>query len=271
MVAALKARSVPAQLIIKRGGGHPWATIHEEVEGESRLHRTFERLMGPFLDRDTGRRARIWLYGGTVAIIAVAMLLVVAQLVVLKMLPFDNKSEFQVIVDMPEGTSIEQTARALDAMAESIERVPEVTDYQVYAGTASPINFNGLVRHYFLRTGPLVADLQVNLLPKHHRDQASHPFAKELRELLLPVVEGTGANVKVTEVPPGPPVQAPLVAEISLWFRKRRGIAVAIVASGSPVSPSFVTALLHEALRQSVRFDFAAGIESCAEPVQEIA
>ncbi len=188
--------------------------IHKESGEESKLHRTFERLMRPFLDRETGRRARGWLYGGTVAIIGVAMLLVVAQLVVLKMLPFDNKSEFQVVVDMPEGTSVEQTARVLDAMAESIERVPEVTDYQVYAGTASPINFNGLVRQYYLRNDSNAGDIQVNLVDKHHRKRSSHEIARSVRGELAEIGREFGASVKIAEVPPGPPVMSPIVAEI---------------------------------------------------------
>jgi len=191
------------------------APIHKESGGdESRLHRTFDRLMRPFLDRDTGKRARAWLYGGTVAIIGVAMLLVVFQFVVLKMLPFDNKSEFQVIVDMPEGTSVEQTARVLDAMAGSIERVPEVTDYQVYAGTASPINFNGLVRQYYLRSDANTGDIQVNLVDKHHRKRSSHEIARSVRDELAAIGEEFGASVKIAEVPPGPPVMSPIVAEI---------------------------------------------------------
>jgi multidrug efflux pump subunit AcrB len=191
------------------------APIHTESAGEkSKLHRTFDRLMHPFLDRETGKRARGWLYGGTVAIIGIAMLLVVAQLVVLKMLPFDNKSEFQVVVDMPEGTSIEQTARVLDAMAESIERVPEVTDYQVYAGTASPINFNGLVRQYYLRSDSNAGDIQVNLVDKHHRKRSSHEIARSVRDELAAIGREFGASVKIAEVPPGPPVMSPIVAEI---------------------------------------------------------
>jgi multidrug efflux pump subunit AcrB len=183
------------------------APIHKESgEGESKLHRTFERLMHPFLDRETGRRARAWLYGGTAAIIGVA--------VVLKMLPFDNKSEFQVVLDMPEGTSVEQTARVLDAMAESIERVPEVTDYQVYAGTASPINFNGLVRQYYLRSDSNTGDIQVNLVDKHERKRSSHEIARSVRDELTAIGREFGASVKIAEVPPGPPVMSPIVAEI---------------------------------------------------------
>jgi multidrug efflux pump subunit AcrB len=182
------------------------APIHKEPdEAESKLHQAFQRLMHPFLDRESGKRARAWLYGGTAAIIGVAMLLVVAQLVVLKMLPFDNKSEFQVV---------EQTARVLDAMAESIERVPEVTDYQVYAGTASPINFNGLVRQYYLRSDSNTGDIQVNLVDKDDRKRSSHEIARSVRDELAAIGRDFGASVKIAEVPPGPPVMSPIVAEI---------------------------------------------------------
>ena len=157
---------------------------------------------------------RTRLYVGLTAVIAVAMLLVVVQLVVLKMLPFDNKSEFQVVVDMPEGTAVEETARVLDLLGRELEAVPEVTDYQVYAGTAAPINFNGLVRQYYLRTGGNVGDIQVNLVDKHDRDRSSHEIARTVRELLAPIGDRNNASVKVVEVPPGPPVISPIVAEI---------------------------------------------------------
>jgi multidrug efflux pump subunit AcrB len=136
------------------------------------------------------------------------------QWVVMKMLPFDNKSEFQVVVDMPEGTALEETARVLDELAATIDQLPEVTDYQVYAGTSAPINFNGLVRQYYLRSGPELGDIQVNLVDKHHRDRKSHEIAVAVRPALAEIGRKYGASVKVVEVPPGPPVQAPLVAEI---------------------------------------------------------
>jgi multidrug efflux pump subunit AcrB len=139
---------------------------------------------------------------------------VVVQWVVMKMLPFDNKSEFQVVVDMPEGTAVEDTARVLDELAAEISRRPEVTDYQVYAGTSAPINFNGLVRQYYLRSGHDVGDIQVNLVDKHHRDKQSHEIALEMRPALAAIGRRHQASVKVVEVPPGPPVQAPLVAEV---------------------------------------------------------
>jgi len=140
--------------------------------------------------------------------------LVAFEVVTVKMLPYDNKSELQVVIDMPEGSTLEATAAVARELAAALRQVPEVTDMQVYVGTSAPFNFNGLVRHYFLRSGPLVADIQVNLLPKHERSRASHDIAKAVRELLAPVAARTPANVKVTEVPPGPPVLSTLVAEI---------------------------------------------------------
>jgi multidrug efflux pump subunit AcrB len=191
------------------------APVHKDADdSESWPHRLFERVMRPFLGGEQGKKARTLLYGGLGVVIVLAMLLVVAQLVVLKMLPFDNKSEFQVIVDMPEGTPVEETARLLDELANTIETVPEVTDYQVYAGTAAPINFNGLVRQYYLRTGGNVGDIQVNLTDKHDRDRSSHEIAGEVRRMLAPIAQANNASVKVVEVPPGPPVISPIVAEI---------------------------------------------------------
>jgi multidrug efflux pump subunit AcrB len=131
-----------------------------------------------------------------------------------KMLPFDNKSEFQIIVDMDEGTTLEQTTRVARELAAAVRSEPEVTDYQVYAGTASPFNFNGLVRHYYLRRGPNVADIQINLLPKSERAAQSHAIAKRIRPKVAAIAAKYGARVKVAEVPPGPPVLQTLVAEI---------------------------------------------------------
>ncbi len=182
---------------------------------EGKLHRWFERLMNPFLTGDGARKRRHRLYWGTVGAIGVAVLLAVVQLVVLKMLPFDNKSEFQVVVNMPEGTPVEGTARVLTALALVIRQVPEVTDYQAYAGTAAPINFNGLVRQYYLRGEGNQGDLQVNLVDKSARSRKSHDIARAVRPALAAEGRRLGAtSVQVVEVPPGPPVQAPLVAEI---------------------------------------------------------
>jgi multidrug efflux pump subunit AcrB len=191
------------------------APLHSaEVAEDSKLHRLFSRLMTPFIGGDRGKRARTLLYGGLTAVIGVALLLVVLQLVVLKMLPFDNKSELQLIVDMPEGTTVETTARVLDELGSVVETLPEVTDYQAYAGTSAPINFNGLVRQYYLREGSNVGDLQINLVDKHERDRASHDIARDLRERIAGIGADLGASTKVVEVPPGPPVLAPIVAEL---------------------------------------------------------
>lgn len=186
----------------------------EDQAQSSRLYRFFSRFMGPFLRGKKGRGPRWLLLFGILALIGVSVALPVFKLVVLKMLPFDNKSEFQVVVDMPEGSTLEQTARVLSELGGYLATVPEVTDYQVYAGTAAPINFNGLVRQYYLRSGANVGDIQVNLTPKHERDRQSHEIALAVREPLAEIGQRLNANVKVVEVPPGPPVQAPLVAEI---------------------------------------------------------
>jgi len=189
------------------------AHAHGETE-DTRLSRWFERVMSPFLRGPGARRQRHRLYLGTLVAILLAVSLVIPKWVVMKMLPFDNKSEFQVVVDMPEGTALEETGRVLDALAAELATTPEVTDYQVYAGTSAPINFNGLVRQYYLRSGPELGDIQVNLVDKHHRDRKSHEIALDVRPRLQQIARDSGAAVKVVEVPPGPPVQAPLVAEI---------------------------------------------------------
>jgi multidrug efflux pump subunit AcrB len=186
-----------------------------EAKTEGKLQRWFERLMAPFLLGDHARRNRHRLYFGTAGAIVIAVLLAVAQLVVLKMLPFDNKSEFQVLVNMPEGTPVEGTARVLAGLASIVRQVPEVTNYQAYAGTSAPINFNGLVRQYYLRGDSNQGDLQVNLVDKSDRHRKSHDIARDVRAALLAEGKRLGAaSVQVVEVPPGPPVQAPVVAEI---------------------------------------------------------
>ena len=181
---------------------------------DSRMTRLFERTVRPFLAGPGGRARRHKLYWGILAAIALAIGLAVVKLVVMKMLPFDNKSEFQVIVNMPEGTPVETTGKVLDELARVIESVPEVTNYQAYAGTAAPINFNGLVRQYYLRQAPEFGDIQVNLLDKHERSRKSHDIALGVRAELAAIGKRHGASVQVVEVPPGPPVQAPIVAEV---------------------------------------------------------
>ena len=187
---------------------------HEEASEEDKLYGVFKRYLGPFLNAEAGRPKRRRLAGIVLLLILLSIGLVGIKLVVLKMLPFDNKSEFQVVVDMPEGTSLEQTSRVLGELGRYLATVPEVTDYQAYAGGASPINFNGLVRQYYLRSGANVGDIQVNLLPKHERDRESHAVALAVRAPLQAIGRQYNANIKIVEVPPGPPVQSPLVAEI---------------------------------------------------------
>jgi multidrug efflux pump subunit AcrB len=180
----------------------------------ARIAPLFERAFAPLLDAQRGGRNRKLLGLGVALAILVSISLPASGLVLLKMLPFDNKSEFQVVVDMPAGTPVERTAAVLHELGAHLATVPEVTDYQAYAGTASPINFNGLVRQYYLRAGGEVGDLQVNLVPKGEREAKSHALAMRERPALQAIGARHGANVKVVEVPPGPPVLSPIVAEV---------------------------------------------------------
>ncbi len=148
------------------------------------------------------------------ALLLVSVALVPLGLVRVKMLPFDNKSELQVVINMPDGTPLEQTARVAQALGEELARQPEVLNYQTYTGTSGPYNFNGLVRHYYMRRLPNQADIQVNLLPAKERSVQSHAIAKRLRPLLDAVGSAYGARIQVSEVPPGPPVIQTLVAEV---------------------------------------------------------
>ncbi len=186
--------------------------------GPGRLDRAlasgFSRLLEPFVDPARGSRRRVLLGAGIVAAIVLSVSLAAVQWVVLKMLPFDNKSEFQVVVDLPAGAPVEATAAALADLAAHVATLDEVTDVQAYAGTASPINFNGLVRQYDLRTNPEQGDLQVNLVDRGDRARQSHEIALAVRPALEAIGRQHGAKVKVVEVPPGPPVLSPIVAEI---------------------------------------------------------
>ena len=200
-----------ARLWMKALPEHPDNKPHGLAE---RIAPFFQRLFRPLLDETRGGRARGILGLGIAALIAVSLALPATGLVLLKMLPNDNKSEFQVIVDMPAGTPVEQTAAVLQVLGRHLATVPEVTDYQAYAGTAAPINFNGLVRQYDGRASSELGDLQVNLVDKHQRSAKSHAIATRVRPALQRIGAQFGANVKVVEVPPGPPVQAPIVAEV---------------------------------------------------------
>jgi len=185
-----------------------------EHERSPALMRLFERFVRPFLSGGEARARRHRLYWGILGAIVVAVGLVVARVVVLKMLPLDNKSEFQVVVNLPKGTTVETTARVLDDVSHVIEKVPEVSDYEIYAGTSAPINFNGLVRQYYLRQSPELGDMQVNLVDKRHRSRKSHEIALAVRPALTAIGRRYSASIQVVEVPPGPPVRAPIVAEV---------------------------------------------------------
>ncbi|UUA74318.1 efflux RND transporter permease subunit [Cellvibrio sp. QJXJ] len=190
------------------------ASANEHESHGNKFLPFFTRIMSPLLKREAGKKARLWLLGGILALIAASIGLVVVQAVMLKMLPFDNKSEFQIVVDMPEGTPLENTQKVLQALADKLETIPEVTDYQLYAGTSAPINFNGLVRQNYLRRAPHMGEIQVNLVDKHLRHRKSHEIALAARELIADIGKTMNANIKVVEVPPGPPVLSPLVAEV---------------------------------------------------------
>jgi multidrug efflux pump subunit AcrB len=175
------------------------------------LTRLYYLAMGPLLDLPRIR----WYFLGAIAVLLLAAIaLVPFGAVEVKMLPFDNKSEFQVVIKMPEGTTLESTAQVAQALAKAAAAEPEVADYQVYVGVAAPFNFNGLVRHSYLRQGANVADIQINLVDKGHRSAQSHEIAKRMRQRLSPLAKKFGATMSVSEVPPGPPVLQTLVAEI---------------------------------------------------------
>jgi multidrug efflux pump subunit AcrB len=197
----------------------PWASVRllrrdpsgaEHVQ-EGWTTRFYRQVMGRLLHNPA------WRYGFLLLVVLLLLgsaSLVAIRFVEVKMLPFDNKSEFQVVIDMPEGSPLEQTAAATREIGDALASVPEVVNFQMYVGTSSPYNFNGLVRHYFLRRGPNVADIQVNLVPKGERKAQSHDIAKRVRPKVQAVAAKYGARVKVSEVPPGPPVLQTLVAEV---------------------------------------------------------
>ncbi len=198
-------------LALRFSGGHH-AGIKDERD--TKLAKFFRARLTPFLNGELGKPARRKLWLGILAGLLLAVSLGVVKLVVLKMLPFDNKSEFQVVVDMPSGTALEQTGAVMHEIGAYLAMVPEVTDYEAYAGAASPINFNGLVRQYYLRSAAEQGDIQVNLRDKHHRSRSSHEIASSVREPVEAIANKWNAKVKIVEVPPGPPVMSPIVAEI---------------------------------------------------------
>ncbi len=208
------------------GKAHGQASHTDEGDENNLPTRIFQRLMQPFINPQGGRTKRVLLLISILVMIGASISLVASKSVIMKMLPFDNKSEFQVVLDMPEGTSLEQTARVLNEIGVFLKTVPEVTNYQTYAGTSAPISFNGLVRQYYLREGPNLGDIQVNLLDKTQRDRQSHEIALAVRPPIQKIAARYQGNVKIVELPPGPPVLSPLVAEIyGVDYQGQIGIA----------------------------------------------
>jgi len=200
----------------------PWMSYHvlkgeygreekEFVLEETALYCHYRRILLIFLDT---RRHAWLLMGGVVLLLVVSLALPVLNLVPMKMLPFDNKNEFQLVIDHPEGTTLEETDRTVRALEDYLATVNEVTDYESYVGTASAMDFNGMVRHYYLRQGPHLADIRVNLAPKSRRSMQSHPLTLRLRDDLTRIATAHGALLKIVEVPPGPPVIATVTAEV---------------------------------------------------------
>ena len=200
----------------------PWAALRllgrhlqgaKLLEPETKNWRTrlYRRIMTPLIQ---SKRNRLLFFLGVAVLFLISVALVPLGLVRVKMLPFDNKSELQVIINMPDGTPLEQTARVTQALGDELARQPDILNYQTYTGTSGPYNFNGLVRHYYMRSQPNQADIQVNLLSAKQRSIQSHAIAKRLRPLLDAIGNEYGARIQVSEVPPGPPVVQTLVAEV---------------------------------------------------------
>uniref|UniRef100_UPI000C31CD5E efflux RND transporter permease subunit n=1 Tax=Macromonas nakdongensis TaxID=1843082 RepID=UPI000C31CD5E len=268
--ASLPPEGAPSGLGAAR---RPEADGHA-AHGPSRLtgalQSTFTRLLTPFL---RSARHRWLMLGGILAALFLSVGLTVVQAVVLKMLPFDNKSEFQVVLDMPAGSALESTAAALQDMGAYLAQQPEVTHVQGHAGTASPITFNGLVRQYYLRADAEQGDLQVNLAGAHERHEKSHAIAQRHRPALEEIAQRHGGRVKVVEVPPGPPVLAPIVAEVYGPDEAGRAELARRVAQAFAATPDIVgidTTLKEEAPRVFLRIRRARA-ESLGIPVQVVA
>lgn len=211
----------------------------EFVLEETRLYRVYRAVMAPLM----ARPARIWgVLGAVFLMLMAAVSLFLTRAVQVKMLPFDDKSELQLIIDLPEGTPLEVTVALASDLGAAVSRVAEVSDVQLYAGVAAPFTFNGMIRHYYLRQAPHMADLQVNLVDKHDRVAQSHDVALALRPIVQEITAafGEGASVKVVEVPPGPPVMSTLVAEIYGPDDASRLELAEIVRAGFAAHPAVV-------------------------------
>jgi multidrug efflux pump subunit AcrB len=225
LVAFIVTPWASLRLLKSNKGGHgAHEPDHVKEDWSIRLYR---KVMDPLIHQPFWR----WIFlAGVVGLLLISCALVAIGWVGVKMLPFDNKSEFQVIIDMPESATLEQTTAAAMEMGEYLKTVNEVTDYQLHVGTAGPFNFNGLVRHYYLRQGHHMADIQVNLAGKSLRKEQSHPIAKRVRPPLERIAARYGARIKVAEVPPGPPVLSTLVAEVyGPDYQRQRELARQII------------------------------------------
>jgi multidrug efflux pump subunit AcrB len=238
--------------LMKHQGHAP--TEHSSSKGLGpKLQTLFARVLTPFLESS---RKRWMLLGGILVALMLSIGLTLVQWVVMKMLPFDNKSEFQVVVEMPAGTPLENTAATLHELGAYLAQQPEVLNLQAYAGTASPITFNGLVRQYYLRAEADQGDLQVNLVDKHHRTEKSHVIAQRLRPDLERIGIKHKARIKVVEVPPGPPVMSPLMAEVYGPDEAGRQVLATRVAKAFTDTPDIVgidTSLKENAPRNFLR------------------
>ena len=254
-------------LKLTKADGH---AAHTPSKLTSGLQRLFTRTLTPFLQ---SARKRWLMLGGIVAALFLSVGLTVVQAVVLKMLPFDNKSEFQVVLDMPAGSSLESTAAALQDMTAWLAQQPEVTNVQGYAGTASPITFNGLVRQYYLRADAEQGDLQVNIVDAHQRKEKSHAIAQRLRPGLEQIAQRHNGRIKVVEVPPGPPVLSPIVAEVYGPDEAGRAELARRVGQAFGSTPDIVgidTTLKEDAPRVFLRVNRSRA-EALGIPVQTIA
>lgn len=213
MLLSLMVAYIVTPWMVLKMLSHSRSAKHEQV-AESQYDAVFQRVLSPFLLHEHAARRRKFLWAILILLVIVSVGLAAMKLVILKMLPFDNKSEVQIVIDMPEGSPLEKTAAVTRALTDYLSTVADVTDYQAYVGTASPINFNGLVRQYYLREGWHQADIQINLRDKHQRDEHSHALALNLREPLTAIAKKWDARIKVVEVPAGPPVLSPIVAEL---------------------------------------------------------
>lgn len=184
---------------------------HEHNLQTSWLYKIYRKIELPFLNSRTKRWGML---GATVVMLMGSVLLFFTKTVAVKMLPFDNKNEIQVVIDMPEGTTLENTSVVAKEISQYLSGIPEIENFQNYVGSSAPITFNGLVRHYDIRGGSNMADIQVNLLPKEKRKLQSHDIAKKIRPQVQQIAGRYGANVKIVEVPPGPPVLSTIVAEV---------------------------------------------------------